>query len=70
MLAHEPDSVVVAPTDMTDMAVLDFIEIVVELAHAPVLIGLTAILPDGLVAEGLSRGAAGLVALPLTPSRS
>ena len=69
MLAHEPESVVVAPTDLTDMPVLDFIEIVVALAHAPVLIGLTATLPDGLVAEGLSRGAAGLVALPLTPSR-
>ncbi len=69
MLAHEPDSIVVAPTDMTDMPVLDFIEIVSDLAHAPVLMGLTATLPEGLVAEGLSRGAAGLVALPLTPSR-
>ena len=69
MLAHEPDAIVVAPTDMTDMPVLDFIEIVADLAHAPVLLGLTATLPEGLVAEGLSRGAAGLVALPLTPSR-
>lgn len=68
-LGTESGMVVVAPTDMTEMRVADFVDIVVSLAHAPVLIGLAAALPDGFVEECLDRGARGMVPMPLTPSR-
>ena len=68
-VAREPGSIVLAPADMSDIPVLHFVEIIVELAHAPVLLGLTPNVPDGLVAECLERGAAGIVALPVTPAR-
>lgn len=68
-LSAEPGAVVVAPTDLPDMPIANFIDIVVSLTQTPVLVGLAAALPDGLVEDCLGRGARGMVALPLTPAR-
>lgn len=68
-IAREPGSIVLAPADMSDIPVLDFVDLVVKLAHTPILLGLTPNFPDGLVADCLDRGVAGIVALPTTPAR-
>jgi DNA-binding response OmpR family regulator len=68
-LAKEPESVMFIPTDMSDISVLDFVEIVVGLTHASVLIGLAPNSPDDIVAACIEYGALGTVALPVTPAK-
>ena len=68
-IAKEPGSIVLVPTDMSGIPLLDFIEIVVALAHAPVVVGVAPDAPPALVAQCLDLGAVGMIALPITPSR-
>jgi DNA-binding response OmpR family regulator len=68
-IGREPGSIVIVNAGLPDMDAGDFIEIVASLAHSTVLLGVEAGTCDDEVAGLLSRGAAGTVALPLTPSR-
>jgi two-component system KDP operon response regulator KdpE len=68
-VGREPDSVVLVPTDLADIPLLDFVVLVRSLTRAPVLAGLS----DGYDAASLGslieHGIAATVTLPVTPSR-
>lgn len=68
-VAREPSSVVLVPTSLADMPILDFVDVVRSLAHSPVLVGVGHGVDASAVSALFDHGATGTVALPLTPSR-
>ena len=68
-LAKEPGAVILVPTDLSDMPLLEFVELAVSLANAPVILGLVDVADDELIAACLARGARGVVTIPITPDR-
>lgn len=66
-LAKEPGSVILVPSDINDMPLLEFVELAISLANAPVILGRVDGTDDALIAACLGLGAQGVVALPLTP---
>lgn len=68
-LAKEPGSVILVPTDLSEMPLLEFVDLAVSLANAPVILGRVDGAEDELVEACLVRGARGVVTLPVTPDR-
>lgn len=68
-LGREPGSVMLVPSDLTDMHLDEFVALAVGLAHAPVLVGLLPGTDADLVRSCLDRGAHGIVDLPVSPER-
>ena len=68
-IVREPASVVLVPTDLADVALIDFVDLVRSLTRSPVLVGLV----DGYDAASLAplaqHGVAATVTLPVTPLR-
>lgn len=68
-VSREPESVVLVSTQMSDMPLVAFVDVVRSLAHSPVLVGMAEGCPAHLVSELLEHGASGAVALPVTPTQ-
>jgi len=68
-LGHARASAVLAPTDMTGMSVVDFTDVVVSLASAPVVVGLGGEGDESLAVAALDAGARAIVPLPFSPAR-
>lgn len=68
-LGREPGSVVLVPSDLSDIPFLKFVELAVSLAHAHVIIGLIPGTTVDIVRSCLERSPHGIVELPVTPGR-
>lgn len=66
-LAKEPGSVILVPSDLNDMPLLEFVELAITLGNAPVILGRVDGTDDELVAACLGLGVRGVIALPMTP---
>lgn len=68
-IGKDPDSVVLVPTDMRDMPLLEFVDVVRSLTHVPVIAGLTLGCESEVVSDLFDHGVARTVSLPVTPTR-
>jgi DNA-binding response OmpR family regulator len=65
-IGHDPESIVLVPTDLAGMPVLDFIDVVRAFSASPVIVGLVPECDDETIAAALDRGLARTVRLPVT----
>lgn len=68
-IAHTPAAAVLVPTDLIGMPVVDFTDVVVSLASAPVIIGLVDDEHRGTAVQALDAGARAIVPAPFGPER-
>lgn len=68
-LGRDPDAVVLVPTEVTDMPLLEFVDVLRSVAHVPVIAGATAGCSTQMISELFDHGVASTVKLPATPSR-
>jgi DNA-binding response OmpR family regulator len=68
-IGRDPDSLVLVRSDLGDMPVLDFIDVVQAFSDHRVIIGRARDCDTDLVAAAVERGAATSVELPVTPAK-
>lgn len=68
-LGREPGSVALVPSDISDIPLVEFVELAVSLAHVPVIVGLVPGTGIDVVRSCLEQGPSGIVELPVTPGR-
>lgn len=68
-VGKEPDALVLVPTDLNDMPLTDFIDVLRSLAHVSVIAGLSSNSSPQFVSELFDHGVASAVLLPATPAR-
>jgi len=68
-VGREPGSIVLVPTDLADMPLTQFIDVLRSVAHVPVIAGLAPGYSTQAVSELYDHGIAGTIALPATPGR-
>lgn len=65
-IGQHPQSVALVPTDLRDMPLLDFLDVLRAFSKAPVIVGLAPEYDNETVAAALDRGVARAVKLPVT----
>jgi len=68
-VGRDPDSVVLVPTHLEDMPIVEFVDVLRSVAHIPVIAGLVSGSTNQTVSELFDHGVSGTVALPATPAR-
>lgn len=68
-VGREPGSVVLVPTDLTDMPLTEFVDVLRSVAHVPVIAGLAPGCTSQAVSELFDHGVTSTVSLPATPRR-
>jgi two-component system KDP operon response regulator KdpE len=65
-IGQDPRSVALVPTDLRDMPLLDFLDVVRAFSTVPVIVGLASAYDNETVAAALDRGSARAVRLPVS----
>lgn len=68
-VARDAGAIVLVPTHLSDMSVIDFVDVLRSVAHVPVIAGVVPGCPREVVSELFDHGIASTVALPATPGR-
>lgn len=68
-VGREPGAVVLVSTDLADMAIADFVDVVRSVARVPVVVGLAPNCEPAILFDLLERGVSSTVPLPVTPDR-
>ncbi len=68
-VGREPGSIALVPTDLEDMPLLEFVDVLRSVAHVPVILGIMPGTNSQVVSELYDHGIAVTVALPTTPGR-
>lgn len=68
-VGKEPDALVLVPTDLDDIPITDFVDVLRSLAHVSVIAGISASCSPQFVSELFDHGVASAVLVPATPAR-
>lgn len=68
-LGRHPHAIALVPTDMDDLPLLEFVDVLRSVAHVPVIAGLTEGCPTQTISELFDRGVSSVVKLPATPAQ-
>jgi len=68
-IGKDPDALVLVPTNVGDMSLIDFVDVLRSVAHATVIAGILPGTSKRIVSELFDHGISSTVALPATPSR-
>lgn len=68
-VGRDPDSIVLVPTNLNDMPLTEFVDVLHSLAHVPVIAGIVPGCSAQAVSELFDHGISSTVALPTSPGR-
>lgn len=68
-VGREPGAVILVSTELEDMAIGDFVDVVRSVARVPLIVGLGRNCDSATLFELLERGVTSTVPLPITPDR-
>ncbi|MFW7413484.1 winged helix-turn-helix domain-containing protein [Demequina sp. SO4-18] len=68
-LGRHPRAIALVPTDMEDLPLLEFVDVLRSVAHVPVIAGVAEGCPTQTVSELFDHGISSVVKLPVTPAQ-
>lgn len=68
-LGRHPKAIALVPTDMNDLPLLEFVDVLRSVAHVPVIAGVADGCPTQTISELFDHGISSVVKLPATPAQ-